>query len=72
MGIKPGEIVSGTVAHIGDNAIVVDIPTAKGLVKGYLTFPHLSDNLGEVMESLSHCLQSQIKNLVFIIVVVES
>lgn len=56
MDIKPGEIVSGTVAHITDNVIIVDIPMAKGSAKGYLTFPHLSDNIGRVMEIVSQSL----------------
>lgn len=44
--MKPGKIVAGTVVHISDSVAVLDISTAKGPVKGYLTFSHLSDNLG--------------------------
>ena len=44
--VKPGKIVAGTVAHVSDSVVILDISTAKGSVKGYLTFPHLSDNLG--------------------------
>lgn len=44
--MKPGRIVGGTVAQVRDTVIIVEIPTATGLIKGHLTFPHLSDNQG--------------------------
>jgi len=45
--VNPGTVVSGTVAHVNDNVIIMDISTARGSIKGYLNFPHLSDNLGK-------------------------
>ncbi|KAG0628431.1 hypothetical protein M758_1G025900 [Ceratodon purpureus] len=46
--VKPGKIVAGTVAHVSDSVVILDISTAKGSIKGYMTFPHLSDNLGHI------------------------
>lgn len=56
--MKPGKIVAGTVAHVNDDVIIVNISTAKGSIKGYLNTPHLSDNLGR--NKLCSCAASDI------------
>lgn len=43
-----GKVVAGTVHHVNDSVIIVNVSTPTGLVKGYLTFPHLSDTLGHI------------------------
>jgi len=53
--VKPGEIVAGTVAHVNDDLIIVDISTVKGSINGYLSFTHLSDNLGRNNLCLEFC-----------------
>jgi rRNA biogenesis protein RRP5 len=47
-GVKVGELVSGTVAHVADKVFILDVMTDKELMKGILTFPHLSDTSGHV------------------------
>lgn len=69
--MNPGDIVSGTVAYVGDTVIVVDIATPKGLAKGYLTFPHLSDSLGWFIEHITPSagilLSELLENLVILV-----
>jgi hypothetical protein len=48
-GVKVGELVSGTVAHVADKVFILDVLIDKELMKGILTFPHLSDTSG------NHC-----------------
>jgi predicted RNA-binding protein with RPS1 domain len=47
-GVKVGELVSGTVVHVADKVFILDVMTDKELMKGILTFPHLSDTSGHV------------------------
>lgn len=44
--IRPGSTVSGTVVHMKEKSVILDVALPKGFTKGVLTHNHLSDNPG--------------------------
>lgn len=46
LNIKPGSTVSGTIVHMKETSLILDVHLSKGIVKGVLAYNQLSDNPG--------------------------